>query len=228
MRAVRLSDLGIPGLGGWGDDPAWGRVYDWTVEHRRVGGLLWRLGIGSDLDRLYAAAAEIGRQDAGSTVLDIPCGGGVALRGLKPGQDLRYVAADISQRMLDRTAAAARKRGVADQVQTRLADVEDLPFGDEEFDLVISLTGLHCFPDPHRALTEMVRVLHSGGVITGSTVLTDTGLRYEHVRRVGRLAGLLGPMCSSADLRTWLTTLGCTEVSLDVSGALGYFRAVRR
>ena len=39
---------------------------DWTVEHPRIGGLAWRLGIQSDLQRLYDAAAEIGRQPAGA------------------------------------------------------------------------------------------------------------------------------------------------------------------
>ena len=98
---LMLDRLRLPGLGGWGDDPLWATFYDWTVEHPQAGGAL-EAGIGSDLRRLYAAAAEIGRQPAGSSVLDVPCGGGVALRGLRPGQGVRYVAADISQAMLDR------------------------------------------------------------------------------------------------------------------------------
>ncbi|MGZ4457078.1 MAG: hypothetical protein ACXVWV_13935, partial [Nocardioides sp.] len=76
----------LPGLGGWGDDPLWASVYDWSVEHPLAGGALWRLGIGSDLGRLYDAAAEVGRLPGGARVLDVPCGGGVALRGLRPGQ----------------------------------------------------------------------------------------------------------------------------------------------
>ena len=54
---------------------------------------------------LYAAAAEIGTLPAGSRVLDVPCGGGVALRGLVPGQGIEYVAADIAPTMLERTMA---------------------------------------------------------------------------------------------------------------------------
>ena len=86
-----------------------------------------------------------------------------------------------------------REHGVADQVTTQLADVEALPFEDQSFDLVVSFTGLHCFPDPARAVVEMARVLKLGGVITGSALLNDTGLRFEPMRRAGRLAGLLGP-----------------------------------
>lgn len=219
--------LKVPGLGGWSEDPLWASFYDWSVEHPRAGGAIWRLGIGSDLGLLYAAAAEIGRQPAGSSVLDVPCGGGVALRGLRPGQGIRYVAADIAQTMLDRTLDAARERGLADQVEPRLADVGDLPFGDGEFDLVVSFTGLHCFPDPHRAVLEMGRVTHAGGVITGSALLNDTGLRTVPIRRVGKLAGLLGPSATKAQVRDWLAEAGFSDISLRMSGAIGYFRGVK-
>jgi SAM-dependent methyltransferase len=223
-----LTAVKVPGLGGWSEDPLWAHVYDWSVEHPRLGGLGWRLGVQSDLGKLYAAAAEIGHQRPGARILDIPCGGGVALRGLRPDQGVEYVAADISQRMLDRTLASAERRGVADQVTPRMADVGALPFPDGSFDLVVSFTGLHCFPDPHRAVTEIARVLHPGGVVTGSALLNDTGLLYEPIRQVGRLAGLLGPGCTTDDLEQWFAEEGIADVVLDKSGALVYFRGVKR
>lgn len=222
-----LERLRLPGLGGWGDDPLWAGVYDWTVEHPQPGALLWRAAIGSDLRRLYAAAAEIGRQPAGSSVLDVPAGGGVALRGLRPGQGVRYIAADISQSMLDRTMAAARSRHLAAQVEPVIADVGRLPFADGEFDLVVSFTGLHCFPDPHQAVSEMARVLHPGGVITGSALLNDTGLRYLPMRLVGRFAGLIGPGATSGDVRQWLAQGGVPDAELTRSGAVVYFRGTK-
>ena len=108
-----------------------------------------------------------------------------------------------------------------------VVDVGALPFDDGTFDLVVSFTGLHCFPDPRRAISEMVRVLAPGGAITGSSLFTDTGPRYEPLRRVGTRAGVLGPMCTSAEARAWLREAGCDEVDLALHGALGYFRAVR-
>jgi SAM-dependent methyltransferase len=218
----------LPGLGAWTDDPLWGWFYDWTVEHPTAGRAIWALGIQSDLSRLYAAASEIALLPAGARVLDVPCGGGVAVRSLTAGQDVEYVAVDISQRMLDRTSAVAADRGVADQVTTRKADVEDLPFEDESFDLVASFTGLHCLPDPARAVSELVRVLKRGGVLTGSALLNDTGVRYEPMRRAGRLLGLLGPGCTSDELQGWLARQGVGEATLEVSGPIGYFRGVRR
>lgn len=214
-------------LGGWDADPLWGSFYDWMVERPTAGGALWRAGVGSDLQLLYDTAAEIGRQPAGSRVLDVPSGGGVALRALRPGQGVRYVAADISPRMLARTMAAARARGVADQVEPRETDVSALPFGDGTFDLVVSLTGLHCFPDPRRAVLEMGRVLRPGGVLTGSTILNDTGLRFAPLRVSGRAAHLIGPSGTTADVRRWLDEAGLVDVTVETAGALGYFRSAR-
>jgi ubiquinone/menaquinone biosynthesis C-methylase UbiE len=222
-----LERLRVPGLGGWSEDPLWASFYDWSVEHPGAGGAIWKVGIGSDLDLLYQAAAEIGRQPAGSSVLDVPCGGGVALRGLRPGQGIRYVAADIAQAMLDRTMEAARDRGLAGQVEPQIADVGALPFADGEFDLVVSFTGLHCFPDPHRAVLEMGRVTHAGGVLTGSALLNDTGVRTWPIRKIGRLSGLMGPSATQAEVRDWLAEAGFEDITLRMSGAIGYFRATK-
>ncbi|WP_244931189.1 class I SAM-dependent methyltransferase [Nocardioides sp. W7] len=214
-------------LGGWADDPLYASAYDWSVEHPRAGGLAWRLTMGSDLRLLYAAAREIGEQPRGARILDVPCGGGVAVRALRPTQEVEYVAADLSPQMLERTAELAARRGVGGLVTTVGADVGSLPFPDASYDLVVTFTGLHCFPDPERAVTELVRVLRPGGVITGSAFLNDTGRRYEPARRLGRRAGLLGPGCTGDEVVAWLTRLGVREVTLTTSGALAYFRGVR-
>lgn len=221
-----LNGLRIPGLGGWSDDPLWGHFYDWTVEHPRVGGAIWRAGIGSELSRLYGAAAEIGTLPAGAAVLDVPCGGGVALRGLRPGQGLRYVAADISELMLQRTMEAATQRGVEDQVEPAITDVHQMQFDDGAFDLVVSFTGLHCFPDPHRALLEIGRVTRIGGVVTGSTLIKDS-LRSRPIHAVGRAAGLLGPGIYEREIRGWAEEAGFADVTVSVSGLMAYFRGVR-
>ena len=217
----------VPGFGAWSEDPLWSYVYPWLVDHPQVGRTAWRAGTGSDLSLLHRAAAEVGTLPAGSRVLDVPTGSGVALRGLRPGQGLEVVAVDISATMLERAMRTAARRGVADQVTPTVADVGDLPFDDGTFDLVVSLTGLHCFPDPRRAVLEMVRVLAPGGAITGSSLFTDTGPRYAPLRRVGARAGVLGPMCTSGEARAWLRQAGCHDVELTLHGALGYFRAVR-
>ncbi|GAB3989867.1 class I SAM-dependent methyltransferase [Nocardioides marmoraquaticus] len=216
----------LPGLGGWEQDPLWASVYDWTVEHPDLGGRLWRLGTGSDLSLLHRAADPVGSLPAGAAVLDVPVGGGVALRALRPGQGVRYVACDLAPTMLRRTRRRARELGVDDQVETVAADVGDLPFADDEFDLVVTLTGLHCFPDPGLAVREVTRVLRPGGSLTGSTILEDSGLRTLAMRRVGRASGILGPGVTSRELAGWFRACG---VELDVrrSGPFAYFTGTK-
>jgi ubiquinone/menaquinone biosynthesis C-methylase UbiE len=210
----------------WRRGHPWAAFYDFVVEHDLVATAAWRLAMGSDVHLLHAAAQETGRLPDGATVLDIPCGGGVALRGLRPGQQVRYLAADISPAMLRRTADGAARRFLTG-VHLLQADVGRLPLPDSSVDLCVCFTGLHCFPDPQSAVRELGRVLRPGGVLTGSAFLNDTGWRYEPVRRVGRVAGLLGRSGSRSELQDWISHAGFAEPQLRASGAMVYFRAVR-
>lgn len=53
--------------------------------------------------------------------------------------------------------------GIHDNVEYQVIDIQDIPFGDETFDIVIANMMLYHVPDLHRALTEVRRVLKKGG-----------------------------------------------------------------
>jgi SAM-dependent methyltransferase len=211
----------------WEAGHPWASVYDFFVERESLARVAGRLAFGTDTRLLYEAIDSLGELPAGSSVLDIPTGGGVALRGLRPGQGIRYVAADIAPEMLARTERVARARGVEDQVELRAADVERLPFEDGEFDRVISFAGLHCFPRPRLAVLEIARCVRPGGRFEGSVYLTGTGLRYVPGVIGGRLIGVMGPSGSRADLDRWLRDAGFDNVRIELSGAIGYFSAAK-
>ncbi len=211
----------------WEAGHPWASVYDFFVERQSLARVAGRLAFGTDTRLLYDAIDSIAALPTGSAVLDIPTGGGVALRGLRPGQGLRYVAADISPGMLSRTERVARQRGLEDQVELRTADVEKLPFEDGEFDLVQSFAGLHCFPRPRLAVLEIARSIRPGGRFVGSVFLTGTGLRYVPGILGGRAIGVMGPSGSRADVDRWLRDAGLRNVKIEVSGAIGYFEATK-
>jgi ubiquinone/menaquinone biosynthesis C-methylase UbiE len=211
----------------WRRDPPWAAIYARGVATEPVAVVAGRLFWGTDVRLLYRATAVIGEQPAGAAILDIPCGGGIALRGLRHGQPVRYVAADISDAMLERTTREAERRGVRDIVELRRADVEALPFDDGEFDLCVSFTGLHCFPHPRRAVLELGRVVRPGGGLSASALLTDAGVRYKPQLAVARAARLMGPSASGPELLQWLGEAGFRDVELVRSGALGYVTARR-
>lgn len=99
-----------------------GAVYDFYIEREWLASAIGCVAWGVDLHPLYASFAAIAGMGGGATIVDAPCGGGLALRALRPEQEVRYYAADIAPRMLERVRARAAARGLA-QVQTVEADM---------------------------------------------------------------------------------------------------------
>ena len=68
-------------------------------------------------------------------------------------------------------------------------DVGDLKFGDETFDIVVSMNGFHAFPDKQAAYDETYRVLKKGGMFMGCFYVknenkrTDWFIRNLYVRK---------------------------------------------
>jgi SAM-dependent methyltransferase len=82
---------------------------------------------------------------------------------------------DSSARMVE----LARARGV----DARVGDVQELPFGDGEFDCAVAAWMLYHVPDLDRGLSELRRVLRPGGRLVAVT----NG--REHMQELRRLAG---------------------------------------
>lgn len=101
----------------------------------------------------------------GDRALDVGCGTGVLLERLSaehPADAL--VGAEPVPEMLN----VARRR-LSPSLVLRQAWAEELPFGAESFDLVISCNMFHYLERPAAALAEIRRVLRPGG----SLVITD-------------------------------------------------------
>lgn len=206
----------------WRIDHPWAAVYAFGIDRPWLAGAVGRAGFGTAFEGLYDAIDSLAAMPPGSTVLDVPCGGGVALRGLRPGAGIRYLAADISPAMLDRTRRTARARGV--RVETLVADVAELPLADASVDLTLSLTGLHCFPDPEAAVAELARVTRDRLELTW--LRSDAGLRYRPALLAGRAAGLIGPSATGVEVSGWLMAAGFS-VDLRTEGAFAYVSAAR-
>jgi ubiquinone/menaquinone biosynthesis C-methylase UbiE len=105
------------------------------------------------------AAAPAG---PGQRVLDVACGAGFLLRAYRDaGADVFGV--DLTDAMLREAGKTLGSSVPPDHLIP--ADAARLPFADESFDVVTSKLAMHYFPDPVRAVGEMVRVCRRSGLV---------------------------------------------------------------
>ncbi|CAN5302225.1 methyltransferase domain-containing protein [soil metagenome] len=98
-------------------------------------------------------------------LLDIGCGTGVLLEQVRARWPVVYaVGVDLSREML-----AVAQRRVGDRTPLVEADVSNLPFASDSFDVIVSNSSLHYWPNPKLALVEVARVLRQPGQL----VITD-------------------------------------------------------
>jgi ubiquinone/menaquinone biosynthesis C-methylase UbiE len=104
--------------------------------------------------------------DATSRVLDVGCGSGNTACLIVEQYGSRVHGIDISEVMIAKATERARRQGLLDKVEFRVADTFQLPFEDGLFDVVIVESVLTPLPgDKKQALSEMVRVVRPGGRI---------------------------------------------------------------
>ncbi len=104
--------------------------------------------------------------NSNNKVLDVGCGTGVvALTAARCGADV--CGSDLTPELIERAKENSKIAQL--EVDFKVADVEDLPYDDNQFDFVLSQFGHMFAPRPMIAINEMLRVLRPGGVIAFST-----------------------------------------------------------
>ena len=101
------------------------------------------------------------------TVIDIGCGTGKGLEGLRRQYPrARVYGVDIAEEMLARSSA---RRGWLRSKRLIAADMERLPFAERRFDLVFSSLALQWCNDLPATLKEFARIAKPGGLILFSS-----------------------------------------------------------
>ncbi|WP_244975931.1 class I SAM-dependent methyltransferase [Nocardia huaxiensis] len=207
-------------------EAVWGALYNAGIENRQLARPIgWAL-FGTDSRLVYRNLEVLRDLPAGTEVLDVPCGGGIALDALPTDHGLHYVAADISPSMLERAEEKADRLGLTgiDFVE---ADILHLPFSDGRFDIILSLNGLHCLPDPAAAVRELARCLKPGGRLIGDCIVRGAHPRGTAAATVMGMAGIFGPGGTPTDLAQWIADAGLEQLQLETSGAIAHFAARR-
>ena len=119
---------------------------------------------------LDAAAVRKGRH-----VLDVACGPGY-VAALAAARGAVVTGVDIAPQMI------ALARELHPMVEFEIGDAHELPFGDEEFDGVVSNFVMPHLADHARAVAELARVLRPGGALALTT--------WNREERNGHMKGL--------------------------------------
>jgi SAM-dependent methyltransferase len=99
---------------------------------------------------------------AGDRVLDVAAGSGnAAIPAARAGA--RVVASDLTPELLAAGQRQAVQQGI--ELEWRQADAEALPFGDGQFDVVMSCLGVMFAPHHQVSADELVRVCRPGGTV---------------------------------------------------------------
>ena len=123
------------------------------------------VGLTKHIGSLEATEAllELCHIGKGSYVLDVGCGVGATACWLARRYGCRVMGVDILPRMVERSQERARREKVADRVEFKVADAQDLPFEDNLFDAVLT-ESVTAFPaDKQKAVNEYTRVAKPGG-----------------------------------------------------------------
>jgi ubiquinone/menaquinone biosynthesis C-methylase UbiE len=199
-------------------------IYDFTIKREWFYAALSRVVWGADVRPMYREIAHLEELPPGTRVLDVPCGSGVAFRGLTPDVASHFVAADVSSFMLQRARGEEARRGL-NGITFVETPVEHMPFDDSAFDLCLSYQGLHCFPDPAAALVEMARVIRPGGRLQGTVVVTGGSALSAMAIKMFRRTDQFGTVGSADDIRQWLSDAGFSAIQLGHEGAYVFFHA---
>jgi SAM-dependent methyltransferase len=96
-----------------------------------------------------------------TTCLDIATGTGEFARALAP-HVASVIGLDATDAMIEQGRSFVAQARI-ENISFQKGIVQDLPFGDESFDVVSSRYAFHHFADPKPVIAEMVRVCKTGG-----------------------------------------------------------------
>lgn len=170
--------------------------------------------------RLAIPFIEFAGLGQGEKVIDVGCGTGSLTFALAEAAVSTEIAAvDLSPVFVEE----AQKRTSDPRIQIQQADACALPFDAGQFDRAFSLLVLHFVPDPAKAVSEMRRVVRSGGTVAAAVwdhlgglpsmrMMWDTVAAANGKAREARNKYFWQPMMQPGEMRTCFLEQGLVEV----------------
>jgi ubiquinone/menaquinone biosynthesis C-methylase UbiE len=185
----------------------WGRRYDWVVQIMALG----------QAGRLRRKTVEFAQIAPGERILDVGCGtGDLTLRAAeRAGSTGQVCGIDPGPEMIE----TARRKAARAQVNVdfRVGVIEQLPYPDASFDVVLSSLMMHHLPADLKpiGLAEIRRVLRGpdavSGKPTGRLIIVDMKslLEQQGIMLLVKAAGF-----TRAEMRgLWFNQLGLVRAA---------------
>ena len=150
------------------EEPPAARPMEWDWFVRMYESRLWRrnpifsLLLGVSFDKELELIMNVANLKGDETFLDLGCGPGIYTRPFaRKLQNGRAVGLDLSMPVLDYAVRRGQAEGISNLTFIR-GDALDLPFLENQFDVIICCGALHLFPYPE-VLQGVGRILKPGG-----------------------------------------------------------------
>jgi len=114
-------------------------------------------------------------------ILDAGCGTGLLythlIKNLSKSARSNFICLDISLNMLKKIKIKEEFKEEKAHLSLILSDMENLPFRENLFDLIVSITSLQNLPDIFQGVSELIRISKRGTEFYLSILKKDTRLK---------------------------------------------------
>src|SRR5215211_2558141 len=151
----------------------------------------------------YAAIKE------GDRVLDLGSGSGIDsfLAALHVGKTGSVIGVDMTDEQLEKASRLSEQYGF-DRNGFHKAYIENLPFADGSFDVVISNGVINLCPDKNKVFNEISRVLKPGGRLAIADIVTEKFLPENVVCNSTLWASCIGGAAQQDEYRASIEAAG--------------------
>jgi len=168
------------------------------------------MGLGCGNPRAIAALK------AGEVVVDLGAGGGFDcfLAAHEVGHSGHVIGVDMTPDMLSKARSNAAK-GMFENVEFRLGEIEHLPIADETTDVIISNCVINLSPNKPQVFKDAFRVLKAGGRLAISDVVATIELPDKMREDAGLIAGCMGNASLISDLEKMMADAGFEQIKIE-------------
>ncbi len=161
-------------------------------------------------------------------LLDVPVGTAVFThQKYAELERAKITCVDYSEVMIEK--AKARFADLKNSnIVCQQGDVGNLEFADQTFDIVLTMNGLHVFPDKEKAFSETARVLKKGGSFIGCMYIKGEYKRSDFVVNavLAKKGWFTAPFQTKSELQAILESY-YSDVQLYSDKAMAWFKCIK-